>query len=283
MRLSSWVIAIVVVSSIGCSKDEKKRHRVDDEEGTAPPPSSMAPAGSAALSVKSERRIEDVLVELSRSYEKEIRISRSALRSVQCGKMVFEPSSSLGDVLMALASRGLRVRLGEQHTAISGKIPEIEHCDQETRSSRYTIVKGEIRDQDKGPDLDMDPMTSPAPTASASGGPEWFAPPEPPTQKGPFEWELSDATADTALEAGLRWFVRGRNPPGPRVVPPLAPGSLADKLGLKEGDRLLEANGFSLTDSDQRLEVYARLRRTASLTLTVERAGKRLELRYRRK
>ncbi len=270
-------LVLLVVAASGCGEPEKKRRRVDDEEPANRPALPAAASATASGDSSSSRRIEDVLVEHSRSYPEEIRIKHTAARSVQCGTIPVGPATTLGDVLMTLASRGLRITMNERHISISGRISAIGACDEERRFGRYTIEKGEIREAAKDPDPDV--VTPPDPGAAPFRRPV-LSPSEPPVQTGPSEWEVSEGTADKARSSGWSWFFGAGRSPGPRVVPAIPPGSLAEKLGLKEGDRILALNGYSLIDEDQLLEAYPNSARAKTFLLTVERAGKKLDLKY---
>jgi general secretion pathway protein C len=49
-------------------------------------------------------------------------------------------------------------------------------------------------------------------------------------------------------------------------------------LGMEDGDRLETINGFDLTNPEQALEAYARLRTAERLILRVHRRGRPVEL-----
>ena len=272
LHFTAAVVALVVAS--GCGHDEKKRPRVEDEEATSPPTASAA-----------ERRIEEALVELSRGYDREIEIKRAALRSIQCGTVTLSSSASLGDLFLALSRRGLQIVFNDRKATISRSIHDLGSCDREVRTRPYSILKGEIRDQGRDDDPDPDPTASSSASASAGPAPgarpDWLAEPEPPIQKGPLEWELPELTAEAARR-GVRSFLFS---PSTKArarlsVPAIAPGSLPEKLGLKEGDWLVSANGFSLSEPEARLGIYSKLIRASTVVLTIERAGKPLELKY---
>ena len=55
----------------------------------------------------------------------------------------------------------------------------------------------------------------------------------------------------------------------------LRPGGWAAALGLQAGDRLTSINGYDLTSPARAIQAYSTLRRSNSLDLTRERAGKR--------
>jgi general secretion pathway protein C len=57
-------------------------------------------------------------------------------------------------------------------------------------------------------------------------------------------------------------------------------GSLADKLGLSNGDTLQAVNGFDLTSAEKALEVYTKLRESSSLDVSVSRRGKPVTIKY---
>lgn len=58
------------------------------------------------------------------------------------------------------------------------------------------------------------------------------------------------------------------------------PGSLPAALGLRSGDELLSINDYRLTNPEQALTAYARLRYASRLNLLIERNGARTELVY---
>jgi general secretion pathway protein C len=60
----------------------------------------------------------------------------------------------------------------------------------------------------------------------------------------------------------------------------IRPDTLLGTLGLQNGDRLEEINGFKMGSPEQALEAYARLRTAASLTIKVNRRGKAMNLDY---
>jgi general secretion pathway protein C len=60
----------------------------------------------------------------------------------------------------------------------------------------------------------------------------------------------------------------------------IRPDTLLGTLGLQNGDRLEEINGFKMGNPEQALEAYARLRTAASLTIKINRRGKAMNLDY---
>jgi general secretion pathway protein C len=60
----------------------------------------------------------------------------------------------------------------------------------------------------------------------------------------------------------------------------IRPDTLLGALGLQNGDRLEEINGFKMGSPEQALEAYARLRTATSLTIKVNRRGKAMNLDY---
>lgn len=60
----------------------------------------------------------------------------------------------------------------------------------------------------------------------------------------------------------------------------IRPDTLLGTLGLQNGDRLEEINGFKMGSPEQALEAYARLRTASSLTIKVNRRGKDMNLDY---
>ena len=61
----------------------------------------------------------------------------------------------------------------------------------------------------------------------------------------------------------------------------VAPGTLLDVLGLKNGDVLQSVNGFELTGPAEALQVYARLRLADNVRVKALRNGVPVELEYR--
>jgi general secretion pathway protein C len=57
-------------------------------------------------------------------------------------------------------------------------------------------------------------------------------------------------------------------------------GSLLGLLGLENGDRLQQINGFDMSSPEKMLEAYARLRNADHLTLQVSRRGANQNLDY---
>jgi general secretion pathway protein C len=60
----------------------------------------------------------------------------------------------------------------------------------------------------------------------------------------------------------------------------VAPGTLLDVLGLKNGDVLQSVNGFELTGPAQALQAYARLRLADNVRVKALRNGVPVELEY---
>jgi general secretion pathway protein C len=60
----------------------------------------------------------------------------------------------------------------------------------------------------------------------------------------------------------------------------VAPGTLLDKLGIHNGDRVERLNGFSLASPEKALEAYAHLRTARRIVVQVRRGGKPLALDY---
>jgi hypothetical protein len=53
----------------------------------------------------------------------------------------------------------------------------------------------------------------------------------------------------------------------------IRPGSLYARVGLRNGDTLLDVNGMELTSADKALEVYTRVREATQLTVSLVRRG----------
>ncbi len=58
------------------------------------------------------------------------------------------------------------------------------------------------------------------------------------------------------------------------------PGDLLARLGVESGDTILRLNQFDIASPDRCLEAYARLRASDEITVELERAGRRVSLRY---
>src|SRR5579859_2156968 len=80
----------------------------------------------------------------------------------------------------------------------------------------------------------------------------------------------------------------------PRVVPDVEPGkvvgfrlfgvrpeSLLGHLGIENGDKVQSVNGIDLGTQEEALEMYARLRSSDRLLVTVNRRGSKMQLEYR--
>jgi general secretion pathway protein C len=61
----------------------------------------------------------------------------------------------------------------------------------------------------------------------------------------------------------------------------IRPDTLLGTLGIQNGDRLEEINGFKMGSPEQALEAYARLRSAQSLTIKVTRRGKPMTIDYK--
>lgn len=103
-------------------------------------------------------------------------------------------------------------------------------------------------------------------------------------QIAPTAFELTPATAkwirDNVAERAAKRSVLGSRS---RPLRDLAPGGLAEKLGLKNGDRLVAYDGYDLSNPEAGLEAYAKFRKATSGSVTIERDGKRVVLTYREK
>ncbi len=63
-------------------------------------------------------------------------------------------------------------------------------------------------------------------------------------------------------------------------VSEIVPGSLMEKLGLKNGDIVKKVNGTSITRPEEIMQAYAQLQRDSNIEVEVERAGRSETLRY---
>jgi general secretion pathway protein C len=60
----------------------------------------------------------------------------------------------------------------------------------------------------------------------------------------------------------------------------ILPDTLADAIGLVNGDLVQSVNGFDITNPERALEAYARLRTADHLTVHVDRKGAGTNLDY---
>jgi general secretion pathway protein C len=60
----------------------------------------------------------------------------------------------------------------------------------------------------------------------------------------------------------------------------IAPGSLYEKLGLKEGDTLSEVNGIKLDGIPKAVEIFQQFKNSSMIRLNIDRNGKPLDLTY---
>lgn len=67
---------------------------------------------------------------------------------------------------------------------------------------------------------------------------------------------------------------------GARLVD-LDPQGLPWRLGLRPADVVTQVNGVELTSPEAVLDAYSKARNARTITLTVERAGRIIALRYR--
>jgi hypothetical protein len=72
----------------------------------------------------------------------------------------------------------------------------------------------------------------------------------------------------------------GLGPSGGLRLGRVRAGTLPDALGLRSGDELLSINGFKISDPEQALIAYARLRTAEKLKLDIRREGAPNELLY---
>ncbi|HEX2574013.1 MAG TPA: type II secretion system protein GspC [Polyangia bacterium] len=89
---------------------------------------------------------------------------------------------------------------------------------------------------------------------------------------------LSDPTALATAARFVPWIGDGR-PRGFRLYQ-IRPGSIFDRLGLRNGDRVETVNGMEMNTPDQALDVYTKVRSASHLTIVVERQGKTVTLDY---
>jgi regulator of sigma E protease len=84
---------------------------------------------------------------------------------------------------------------------------------------------------------------------------------------------MDDLEGDPLSRAGLRLY----RPEVPPVVGKLAPGDVAEKSGIREGDRILSANGRDMGSWEEFVQVV-RIHPGKALTLRLERGGALVEM-----
>jgi general secretion pathway protein C len=63
-------------------------------------------------------------------------------------------------------------------------------------------------------------------------------------------------------------------------VSEIIPGSLMEKLGLKNNDVVKKVNGMVITKPEEIMQAYAQLQRDANIEVEIERGGRSEILRY---
>lgn len=101
---------------------------------------------------------------------------------------------------------------------------------------------------------------------------------------GPNELTIDRAVVDAIFEQQAELMREVRVVPdgksgGIRVVG-VRPDSLLGTLGFESGDRLVTINGWDMTNPEQMLEAYARLRTAPHLRVAIERKGKSAAIDY---
>jgi general secretion pathway protein C len=61
----------------------------------------------------------------------------------------------------------------------------------------------------------------------------------------------------------------------------IRPGSIFDRLGIRNGDTVVAINGLSMDTPDHALEVYASLRNATQFTVDLKRNGKPVTLKWK--
>jgi general secretion pathway protein C len=107
------------------------------------------------------------------------------------------------------------------------------------------------------------------------------------TRLGKNDFWVAPAFVDRVLEEQAELMTCARSAPeveNGRVVGvrlfAVTPGSLLAQLGFEGGDRIETVNGWDITSPEKALEAYARLRSADSLTVGIERGGRKLSLHY---
>ncbi len=90
---------------------------------------------------------------------------------------------------------------------------------------------------------------------------------------------VAEIKLDWSLLTSDRTYVAS-TPAGHYQLFNVAPGDLADALGLQSGDVLRSVNGHELAGLDELLEAYAALEDQAEFELTIDRDGAMLQLTY---
>jgi hypothetical protein len=106
-------------------------------------------------------------------------------------------------------------------------------------------------------------------------------------QDGPLHYRVHRAAfdcherscSDPFADARFVPAVSNGHPSGIRVYA-VRPGSLIDRLGIRNGDRLVRVNGRSLATPDHCLEAYSRTRYADRAVVDVERRGAPIQLVY---
>jgi general secretion pathway protein C len=141
------------------------------------------------------------------------------------------------------------------------------------------------------------PSPSPSPSTSMAScpapapcpAPVALVPPLPPTRVSPPSPALTSTPAPLLLErtttarretplAAFRFV--GIGPFGGLRLARVRPGTLPAALGLQTGDELLTINDFRMSDPEQALTAYARLRYADRLNLVVARNGQKTAIVY---
>lgn len=86
---------------------------------------------------------------------------------------------------------------------------------------------------------------------------------------------LQDVLMDYARQAGS---LRSRPSQDGMLLRGLKPESALSKIGLKNGDLLKDINGFKMSDPDEAVDAYAKLRKTKRFDIHVVRDGKAMTI-----
>jgi general secretion pathway protein C len=103
-------------------------------------------------------------------------------------------------------------------------------------------------------------------------------------QTSPTSWEISRTFVDHVLADPMMLMRSARIRPGKEglSVFGVRPDGAAERVGLKNGDKIVAINGNELAGAgvDQLLQLYAKLKTTEHLTVRVTRGGQQVNLDY---
>ena len=68
--------------------------------------------------------------------------------------------------------------------------------------------------------------------------------------------------------------------PGFQVLNEVSPGSMFEKLGMRQGDRIISFDGKAVSSVQDSMDLYSKLNTKAVKTVVIERDGKKQTLTY---